>query len=593
MAQNLSTINFKIHMAKQLVESFNEPQETSYYMFASRSLPWTNESLPPEPNDSILDTSNDLYDQMIFGKKITENNIKLMIPRYDWNANTIYAMYDDTDSNLYDKQFFVTVSTNTAYHVFKCLNNNGGAASLYEPKREDTSEDDIFYQTADGYQWKYMYTIDTTSFNSFATNSWIPLIENSNVVSNSVAGAIEVVVIEDSGTLYNSYSNGYFQEILSDVNGDLSYCIIEPTSSANTDFFKNCAIKVVEGPGAGQQRTISEYSVSGGQKTVYLEEPWDPLDPPTAASKYEITPNVIFTGDGVNAQARALVNSTSNTIYTVEITNRGSGYSYATAQVVANTGSLSAETASLRVVISPPGGHGSDAARELGARAVGFSTTFANTEFDTIPASNSFRQFGVIKDPLFANVSLSLTSVNGVFLDSENITISDSSSGGQVIAYNANTSVLRLSGVKGGFGANVTVTGSSSNASATVVNIEINGSDKTFATFDQRYRMGITMNGTPEFNDNDLVTQLYSGANGYVHAANSTFAALVKTRGTFNTSNIDASYALTTNTSSANITSLIPPDIMRSSGELLYIENVQPITRASNLSETIKFIVEF
>jgi len=592
----ITTTNFKVHVVDQLYESLTEPQNSFYYIFAGRPEAWDSDSAPPEPEDSQSQRVFDVFDTMIYGKQVTQDDASYMVPRYDWTSNTVYAMFDDEDATLMSNNFFVVVDANTSYHVFKCLNNNFGAESLVAPNRNDTSEDDEFYLTSDGYQWKFLYSIPSSTFRKFATDEWIPVVENANTVANSTPGAIDVIVVESPGTQFNSYANGVFSEIA--VDGDATIYGIDSTSSANTDFFKECAIKIVTGQGAGQQRRIAEYSVQGGFKRVYLDQAFVIL--PNTSSTYEITPHVSIVGDGANCVARAIVDSTSNTISSIEITERGTGYTYATAEVRGNTGIIVANNvqiannAVIRPIIGPPRGHGSDVYTELGATGLGFSVTFANTEQLTIPATGKFRQIGLIRDPLFANVELSLANTIGTFADEETVILTTNENiKGTTTFYNEASSILRLTDVKGGFVANGNVRGLTSNATAVISSIDINGATKSFVTFDQRMRLDTSFNGTPAFTDGEFVEQEGTDGSGVVHESNTTFTALTQTRGTINITDGLTSQTLSSNTASANVNAIVLPDLKKASGEVLYIENVQPITRADNLSETVKFIIRF
>src|SRR5581483_11001267 len=125
-----------------------------------------------ETNPSF--TAFDIYDEMIFGKLITSADISLMVPRYDWTYNTVYDVYNPFDSALQSKKFFVVSQESGNYHVFKCLNNASGAASTFQPKLSETSADDNQYYTADGYHWKYLYTITSTNFLKFSTSNFMP-----------------------------------------------------------------------------------------------------------------------------------------------------------------------------------------------------------------------------------------------------------------------------------------------------------------------------------------------------------------------------------------------------------------------------------
>ena len=504
----MTTSNFRTHIAQQFLESITEPANNIYYVCVGKHIPYTDDNTPEAVQTSVYYTHYKIYDDMLFGKKVSSNNTTMMVKRHNWTTNTVYTQYDDRTEDLENKNFFVCVNASTEYHVFKCLNNDANTVSTVAPAFSETSADDDFYFTSDGYHWKYMYTVDSTTFNRFATTDYIPVTPNANVSGNAISGAIDVVLVENGGSRYNSYANGYIQE--SQVGGNTLIFTIESTAASNASFYDDHAFKIVDGTGAGQQRTIQQYIISGSTKRVVLNEEF--VTVPDLTSKYEISPNVVITGDGVNCVARALVNSTSNTIHSVEITNKGSGYTYCTATVAGNTGILSSNTlvvannAVLRPIIGPKNGHGSNVYSELYSEHVGMTVTLANTENATIPTHNSYRTVSIIKDPKFANVELTLTSISGTFTDAETILQATSNATGIVTSYDANNSILRLSNTTGLFiAANTLITGQTSNATANVVSYEISGVTKNFDTFDQTYKMGITLNSVGGLTENEEV----------------------------------------------------------------------------------------
>lgn len=592
----LKTNNFRVHAAEQLHESLFEAEDTKYYVFAGRPEAWDNEAVPPVPGDSVRETEFNIYDTMVFGKAVSQSDVAFMVPHYPWVQGQVFAQYDDHDEDLHDKNFFVTVDNTTEYHVFKCLNNNRNSPSTVPPQRTETAEDDIYYSTSDGYQWKYLYSIPLSVYRKFAVSGHVPVIENANTTGNAVPGAIDVILVEEPGSRYNSYASGYFTEIA--VSGDTTVYGIDPTSSANTDFYKECAIKIVEGAGEGQQRQIAEYSVQGGFKRIWLTQPFAEL--PTSTSRYEITPNVRIEGDGSGCVARAIIDSTSNTVSHIEITDRGANYSYAMAEVVGNTGIITsnnslveANTAVLRPVLGPAGGHGSDINSELGATALGFSVTFANTEQLTIPVEGKIRQIGLIKDPMFANVELTLSNIEGSFTDEEEVFAIGANAKGISSYFNEPTAVLRLSNVFSGFAAGQVVQGAVSNAHATIDSIRISGTQKNFDTFDQRIRLDTTFNGSVPFQPGERVRQEITNAQAVVHESNTSFTALTQLRGVLNITDPESAQYLSSETAVANVNAIVSGDLVKASGKALYIENVQPVTRGPNLSETIKFIIRF
>jgi hypothetical protein len=80
--------------AVQFKESFYEPAPEIGYVFIGNHLPYANENIP----NSIVDSVNDeklSWDNMIAAKKITGNDVELVISKLSWTANTKYKQYDD------------------------------------------------------------------------------------------------------------------------------------------------------------------------------------------------------------------------------------------------------------------------------------------------------------------------------------------------------------------------------------------------------------------------------------------------------------------------------------------------------------------
>ena len=119
---------------------------------------------------------------------------------------------------------------------------------------------------------------------------------------------------------------------------------------------------------------------------------------------------VQIVGDGSGANAFAVRDTTTNTISEIIVDNEGSGYSRANVYIWRGNGS----SATARAIISPPGGHGSDSATELGASYVMISVQLNDTESGKFSVANDFRQIALIQDPhkkgsksIFTNLTFS------------------------------------------------------------------------------------------------------------------------------------------------------------------------------------------
>jgi hypothetical protein len=400
---------------------------SAYYVFAAKHTQYSGgDTTIPAPNDTVVNNYINIYNDMLFGKRVGNTDIKPMIPRYDWTAGTTYAMYDDIDPVLYTKQFYATVNAGAQYHVYKCLFNDYGTASTVEPSGTDNDT----FETSDGYLWKYMYSANNTLMSKFATTEYMPVASNTSATANATPGSIEVIKVEDGGVGYANYLVGYFEKA-EDIRvlGDEYRYALGSTASTVPDFYTNCLIRITSGNAKDEYRVITGYVV-GAQKIAVLKDPFDGAI--EVNDTFEVYPfvDVFDTGGSkfTNCIARAIITgASSNTITKVEVLDPGSGYKSATVVVrPASTVGVTA-SASLRAIMSPPNGHGANCFSELGANYAGVAVKFVENEGvapgGELRTENDYRQVGLLKNPLFANVEIKYSAGNtiGAFLPNEHV----------------------------------------------------------------------------------------------------------------------------------------------------------------------------
>jgi hypothetical protein len=261
------TYNHYINEANSFITDIRN-NRNGYYMFASRPQPWANSSGGNDDtaiqttNNSVAQVEQSVYDDLLYGKLLKDSDVINVIPRYNWTSNTVYASYSQTDSSLFDKQFFVVTDK---YEVYKCIDNNRGAKSYVKPTLTAATGT---FQTGDGYVWKYMYTVDPTSNTKFTTTNYIPVITNTAVQGNATPGSIDVIRITNGGSGYFVYETGYI------IGAPNKYTIQLPqTVSSIDDYYTNSSIYLKSGFGAGQIREIS--SSNGTSKQIVVDEPFD------------------------------------------------------------------------------------------------------------------------------------------------------------------------------------------------------------------------------------------------------------------------------------------------------------------------------
>lgn len=425
----LLTKAYKNHMSDLMIDSIfetapsayyviNGPSEySSYFMFASKHV--DRIGAKETPIDRVRDTLTEPYHEMIFGKRITTNDIAPVIRNIPYTSNKVYTMYDDSDSTMFANDFYCVVDESSFKHVYKCLDNNLGAQSTVEPSFSHVvGSNTTIYQTSDGYRWKYMYSINEINYDKFATDAYVPVVANSDVSNAAVDGSIEIIKIVVEGKNYNNYTNGSFSASQLRIGGNTNlYEIANSSLNTTNGYYTDCIIYLSSGTGSGQYRTITNYYSNGTGNYIVVNSEFS--TPPENGTVYEINPQVVVNGDGIqttNVVARALVNALStNSIYRIECLNVGAGYRYATANVKANSVVGVSLTAEVRPIFTPPGGHGANASIELGASGFAIGVTFSNNESNTILATNSYDQIGIIKNPKFANVLIRHSGANGIF----------------------------------------------------------------------------------------------------------------------------------------------------------------------------------
>ncbi len=199
----------QVFNAKQFKESVSEPSASNVYLTFGRSVAWPTESSPPQANTSV-NTFYEVWNNMIGGKRISGNDIRHVVPRFDWTANTVYVAYDDrADSKILksDTSKFYVVTDD--WNVYKCIANNYGANSVSKPTSISTTTD---VQSEDGYIWKYMYTVSSEEQLRFVTTDYIPvktLTVNDGslqwqVQNNAIKGGIHSIVLSDFGSGYTA-----------------------------------------------------------------------------------------------------------------------------------------------------------------------------------------------------------------------------------------------------------------------------------------------------------------------------------------------------------------------------------------------------
>jgi hypothetical protein len=242
--------------------------------------------------------------------------------------------------------------------------------------------------------------------------------------------------------------------------------------------------------------------------------------------------NVVIHGDGTTGTADVTI--TGGVVASVVVNNVGLNYTFASIDLTAHEDpNVSTVKAVLDPVISPTFGHGGNNKKELGAFFVMMNATISGAEGSgDFIVNQDFRQVGVVKNPTSAGTAPSSSTLSGL----KSITLAGFGSTYFVI--------------------DELITGGTSNAIGVVV--DFNSSTGVLKYLQQSESgSGLASDGDIDaFVATEVVTGGTSGATGTVSTVTS-------------------------------------GEIDVYSGDIIYVENRMPISRATDQQENIKLIVEF
>ena len=252
-------------------------------------------------------------------------------------------------------------------------------------------------------------------------------------------------------------------------------------------------------------------------------------------------------GDGSSGVATVTVSGGAVTAVTV--TTPGTGYTFAyirNADIV-TAGATSLSGSELDVIIEPKGGHGKDAVKELGGFFVMMNTNFEAGETSNsgdFTTANDFRRVSLMRDifsggsaasanTLRGTKAVLVTSPSGTFTADEEINQATTGAVGKVVEWDSANNILYY--------------------------IQTRFNDE-----------GCDTNGNlTAFSGTNTITGQSSSASATPSSSSTTVDSIVFTSG-YNAGEIDAD-----------------------TGDVMYVENRSPITRAADQTENVKLIIEF
>ena len=519
-------------------ENFKEDiAGSSVYVGIGKSDVWstntsdlTDAATPFTPQDR-LDDLHEAYQNMIGMKKIASSDVAHIVPRYTWSADQTYHAWDSDDSAIYDKKFYIITSE---FKVYKCI-FSPGTNSTSEPVHINTDPT----AEGDGYIWKYMYTVTVTDAEKFLTTSYMPVTSQFIPVTATVNGAVS----NSTSVTLDAGENNEFIKVGQLVAGSGISTEITVAAISGNSLTLSANASLSDGATLTFGR-LADTDVNYANQTAQMNSGNTSLTAVAGIERYEVidqgsgytSATATITGDGTGAQASVTVAGGKVTGLTISSeANKGDGYTVADVVISGNGNGATA-----RAVIAPPGGHGTDPVKELGAFFVAVNTQLSGTETGDLTVGNDFRQITLIKSPKAFGSNATLTSTTA----------------------RVRRSLKLASGASlTGFAVDQVINGSSSSAKAYLA--EIDTTNKVL------YYYQNSKTGYGNFVQGDTITGTNPSGGS---------AALDQTNATSWYGQASNGYG---------------PEVAMNSGQLLFLENRAPINRSSSQIEDIKLIIEF
>jgi len=371
--------------------------------------------------------------------------------------------------------------------------------------------------------------------NSGATN----LFDSTFFVMNS-SFAVYKVIENDGATASTVEPTSTSNSIFETSDGYRWKYMYSLTSSETLNFMSTDFIHV------STDSTVSAAAVDGALDTILVVAGGSGFNTSSGSTISAIP----IRGDGSSGVASVTISS--GAIATATVTTAGTGYTFAyirDADIIAATNAGgSGSGANLNVIIPPKGGHGSDAVQELGGFFVMLNKSLVGVEGTSdIGVGNDFRRIGLLRDPTNFGTT----------------TVASATTRRQIYA-------VKFASVSGTFTADEEINQASTGAVGKVV--EFDSTNLILYYYQTRFPdCGI---------DSNANLTAFSGANAITGQSSSASA-------TPDTSNSDTVNGVGFSSGYAN------PELAYDSGDIIYVEERSPITRASDQTENVKLIIEF
>ena len=469
---------------------------------------------PPSPKDSFSE-EDDYWDTKIALKKINASDVRQVITRRVWTSGTTYDMYRSDYSR-----------TNTA--------KVSGSTNLY---------------SASYYVLNSDYRVYACLHNGMDPDN-----------PNGKPSLDEPTFTDLEPKVAGTSGDGYIWKYLYTIKPS------DIVKFESTDFIP----VPLDWDTNSDAAAVRDNAVDGSIKIVTITDRGVGLG--TANSTYTKVP---IKGDGTGGECTIVVNNDQK-VDTVTVSNQGQNYTYGNIDLEAGGVPTGTTRPTFNVIQSPPGGHGADIYRELGAYNVLLYSRIENdVENPDFITGNQVARVGVVENPkatsgalLSADKATALgalrltgTGYSTAAFDGDSFITQTVSTGntavGRVVSYDTNTGVLKFW------------------QDRTMAGFNTVGTAQTNPTYGYELQEFTSSPGT----GGNLTIVPTSGSNLAIDTSFTGLSTVINSR----------TYYLGQDFTNG----VANPEVKKYSGNIVYVDNRPSITRSTNQKEDIKVILQF
>jgi len=141
-----------------------------YYIAIGKSEQWDETDTLVNPVNSTRDQRNA---RLSMQSMKTAADVSYVIPRHKWSSGTTYTSFDDASSDYPSNSYYIMTDENNVYICLRQGKTTAGISVTSTTKPSGTSTEAFI--TADGYVWKYLYTIGAIDSTKYLSANYMPV----------------------------------------------------------------------------------------------------------------------------------------------------------------------------------------------------------------------------------------------------------------------------------------------------------------------------------------------------------------------------------------------------------------------------------